>query len=352
MLWHAYSTCSRSFLLLCVWWAPPIESAPDKLSWTRADSRLAKVDEGCVASLRAERPAARDSRRFAVLLRGEGFRNWNFRGLNTTCCEGTRERQRDVLAQHEKMFASLEKLGYRVDVFISTYSCTNGKPYAQELRAWYAERLAGFWSAARGPESVQGLPFVRGLSMVSERVARTGERYAHVLLLRLDFLIATWAPDFCFTRAGRPLDFKSLCNQPNPDQMQYMPGEFLPCFNATIAPQFYRAEAPRREPGHAIMNELLAKSGEPQNASVLGDACAHHSGRGKHARCPLHGGKVTARDVWLRNGQNTQPRTGTCACASYVLADKAHGGPFPSGPGYLAMEKEFPIGGCSRYYSG
>ena len=83
--------------------------------------------------------------RAALLLRGEAFRNWGNSNANTTCCAGTETAQRAILEGHARLRAALAAPaarggpGLEVDVFVSTYRCSNGLDLAERLlREWYA----------------------------------------------------------------------------------------------------------------------------------------------------------------------------------------------------------------------
>ena len=108
----------------------------------------------CTSRLPIEREAVKLSRQFAVVLRGESFRNWGYRGANATCCNGTDTVQRSVAHGHALLFEELRALGWNVSVFISTYRCTNGQPLVESLLPqWY--RNAG---SAYRPLDAPSLP--------------------------------------------------------------------------------------------------------------------------------------------------------------------------------------------------
>ena len=100
------------------------------------------------ASARQTPPPPR--RRVAVVLRGEGFRNWHWRGMNTTCCNGSLPVQREIARSHRALFGALERAGLEVDVFVATYRCTNGADLVgRHLKRWYARWLRGLTIADR-----------------------------------------------------------------------------------------------------------------------------------------------------------------------------------------------------------
>ena len=67
----------------------------------------------------------------------------------------------------------------------------------------------------------QARTFARGFDLVETKGAGS---YAHVLVLRLDFLVSEWDAGLCFLDAGHPLDHLALGRSGNRDQMSYLPG--------------------------------------------------------------------------------------------------------------------------------
>ena len=122
------------------------------------------------------------------VLRGEGFRDWGTHGMNVTCCNGTEIAQGRIAAAHLNIFRMLNTSGFGVDVFISTYRCTNGRDLtARLLPQWYAHHLQDIVIGDRFdiPTSSQRSTLLRGLALV----ANSGKHYGHLLVLRLDYLL-------------------------------------------------------------------------------------------------------------------------------------------------------------------
>ena len=87
------------------------------------------------------------------------------RSRGTSCCNGTVTAQHAIATRHRELRAALEARGWRVDVFIATYRCTNGQDYAEVT---CAERAAsGGACAVRGSVGVgrDGVVDARDLSL-------------------------------------------------------------------------------------------------------------------------------------------------------------------------------------------
>ena len=152
-------------------------STADRIRATRAP------DPECVR-WQLERTREQQPARLAVVLRGEGFRNNGERSTNETCCDGTFDAQHRVVESHLKVFDRLAAAGYSVDIYISTYACTNGRNLTGEwLPRWYARYIRAIALSDRGSSVAgQASSIARGLALVDA----SSTQHDHLLILRLD----------------------------------------------------------------------------------------------------------------------------------------------------------------------
>lgn len=190
------------------------------------------VDPFCIEALQDFNPQTAGSRKFAVILRGEAYRNWGNYGNSYSCCNGSEHVQRLIAeAHHKHLFPVLESLspGYSVDVFITTYQCTNGKRWVPpSLAAWYGERLKALVVADRFGGDDQWGPLQRMVRLVEREAAVHNTQYLGVLILRLDFLVTAF--DECFIRENRLVHLGAVRRGSNEDQIAYVPGHYWRCF--------------------------------------------------------------------------------------------------------------------------
>ena len=158
--------------------------------------RICRPDRECVAGARASR-ARHSPRRVAVLLRGVAFRNWGSRGTEGSCCNGTETQQRAVVESlNERLFEPLEARGFEVNVYLSTYRCSNGKDWVErDFLPRLAPRLRGLYI---GDESntTQTQTFARALELAAAEASsredqsidapRDALAFEHIFILRLD----------------------------------------------------------------------------------------------------------------------------------------------------------------------
>ena len=193
---------------------------------------LPAANAQCVADLafarsRLPRQLVRGgSQRIAVLLRGAGFRDNGAQHTITSCCNGSDAAQQRVVLSHERrLFPALEAAGATVDVFIASYHCTNGQPWASELLPkWYGSRLVELLLADVASSNAYGTT-ARGLSAIWRHEIEEALEYDAVLSLRLDTEYAPFRGGFsCLLKQSAPLD-----NRGPGDTFQLLPRGYFRC---------------------------------------------------------------------------------------------------------------------------
>ena len=214
--------------------------------------RICRPDRECVAGARASRQRHHSPRRVAVLLRGVAFRNWGSRGTEGSCCNGTETQQRAVVESlDERLFAPLEALGFEVSVYLSTYRCSNGRPWVErDLLPRLAPRLRGLYIGDEANTS-QTQTFARALELAAAEASsredqsieapRDALAFEHIFILRLDMAL-TRSNLTCLLAQDGPMTHRT-----NTDQLTYLPGRYL-CGNQNL--RRVRAESSRRCPRH------------------------------------------------------------------------------------------------------
>lgn len=87
---------------------------------------------------------ARSPQRANVILalRGESFRNGAGQATIHTCCPSSYARQREVFASHKAFLGELSARGFgTTHLLATTYACSRGQNYTEDLRRWYAPWL-------------------------------------------------------------------------------------------------------------------------------------------------------------------------------------------------------------------
>ena len=184
-----------------------------------------------MAGARASR-ARHSPRRVAVLLRGVAFRNWGSRGTEGSCCNGTETQQRAVVESlNERLFEPLEARGFEVNVYLSTYRCSNGRPWVErDLLPRLAPRLRGLYIGDEA-NTTQTQTFARALELAaaetssredqSEEAPRDALAFEHVFILRLDMALTRSNLTCLFSQDG------PMTHRTNTDQFTYLPGRYL-----------------------------------------------------------------------------------------------------------------------------
>ena len=225
--------------------------------------------------------ARRPPPRVAVLLRGVAFRNWGSRDTEGSCCDGTRRAQRGVVESWEtNLFAPLEQLGFEVNIYVSTYRCTNGESWVeQNLLPQLAPRLRGVYLGSYDNTTQDGtharaLELARAESRSREDGPHIGARaFEHVFILRLDMALVRSNLTCLLAQAG-PM---TRAEAQNADGFSYLPGRFFACAYRARRALYYSHEwvasvlslagvdAP--EPGRPVLY-AHATGGRPQDACV------------------------------------------------------------------------------------
>ena len=219
--------------------------------------RICRPDRECVAGARASRARHHSPRRVAVLLRGVAFRNWGSRGTEGSCCNGTETQQRAVVESlDERLFAPLEALGFEVSVYLSTYRCSNGRPWVErDLLPRLAPRLRGLYIGDEA-NTTQTQTFARALELAAAEASsredqsmeapRDALAFEHVFILRLDMaragvgsLDASSATGIQRRVSTQELTRSNLTcllaqdgpmtHRTNTDQLTYLPGRYFAC---------------------------------------------------------------------------------------------------------------------------
>lgn len=283
----------------------------------------------CTSRLPIEREAVKLSRQFAVVLRGESFRNWGYRGANATCCNGTDIVQRNIFNKHALLFEELRALGWNVSVFISTYRCTNGQLLVESsLPQWYRPWLQGFRLNDRSTTNQNG-NLGSALAMLNE----TGVAYAHLLIMRLDLQPRPARPsmgsegrivDPCFLEVQHPLDNRFFTGSGNKDNLYYIPGAYLPCLMREYLNlnRFLDNSEKRNWPGHEIGNDLMRLSGEVPAASMRSKD--HNACRNSTRKSIIICQKETGQSFWEKVRIPLPEKVAGirgCACPSTLVSE-------------------------------
>ena len=207
---------------------------------------------------------ARNPQRANVILalRGESFRNGAGQATIHTCCPSSYARQREVFASHKAFIEQLAARGFGTTrLLATTYACSRGQNYTDDLKSWYAPWLrgeAGDWKVL--PHTAKSYSqhkrdAMAGLNMPSKHLAdlqadRPGlmtqskvidELLSRIrpvveatppkllVMLRFDTAIhvKNWALfDECLRTGGPLADFASH------DILDLIPDSYAPCFSA------------------------------------------------------------------------------------------------------------------------
>ena len=179
-------------------------------------------------------------KRVAVIFRGESFRNVGGQHMRGTCCAMSVRQQRVIWESHVALFGLLEAEGYAVDVFSATRPCTSANPRLRNatdaLRTWYAGYLRGWAEDALDREPFSQLRNRRsGVALAKRFAERKRANYAHVLVLRWDYVVHARHWDAGCVLDGALRDARDLLpREHDADKMFAIPGKFSHCFFASI----------------------------------------------------------------------------------------------------------------------
>ena len=204
---------------------------------------VGSFDRPCDAMCAREARACATGKRrvVALILRGDAFRNWGHQGNMHTCCAGTEDAQRDVAEAHRRLLIEpMERAGYDVRVYVSTYHCTNGRDLATTLLpTLYGRWLRGLVLRNRTAASQWGT-FSRAIALAASDASpgdgRNGKPLSlpatdcvvdHALVLRLDMRITKF--NLCLLEADRAINRHALDTGGGSDQFLYVPGRLFPC---------------------------------------------------------------------------------------------------------------------------
>ncbi len=174
-----------------------------------------------------------EAHRVAVLLRGAGFRDAVRQHSEQTCCAGSFVAQEELARYHNQiLFPELEADGARVDVFIATYRCTNGRSDDVPLLArWYGSRLQVLDVIDRS-RSDQWATTARVVELAAAMERAMDVEYDYVLVLRLDTAYGSLR---CAAKQGRPMDLQGTGGA-NRDKLQLLPRGYFQYYAQLIRP--------------------------------------------------------------------------------------------------------------------
>lgn len=234
-------------------------------------------DRPCDAMCVREKACVNGPRRIvALMLRGDAFRNWAHQGNQDTCCAGSEAAQRAVAAAHDRLVIEpLERAGYDVRVYISSYHCTNGEDWASTaLPALYGSRLRGLALRNRTAGSQWGtLSRAVELAASDARTVADGRSGApeapgvrecpvhHAFVLRLDMLVKKF--DLCLLAADRPMNRHALDDGGGADQFLYAPGRLFSC----VARHRHHPAAYSSRGAHGFLDKIVEFAGGGHKAS-------------------------------------------------------------------------------------
>ena len=286
-------------------------STPAKLEEaSKEKAQLSERRRECSALLKTSRTqpppqVARGlPRRIAVLLRGGGFRDSVAQHNDNSCCGASVYAQQRIAEYHNKeLFPLLESNGTKVDVFIATYHCTNGRQYATSLLpGWYGTRLTALFVTDMA-SSDQRATTARGIGAIAHIQRNMRLEYDLVLSLRLDMEYSRVVRN-CLLERNTPADYLGAGGDGNKDNFQFIPRGFFGCFallveDCAVPTPDTGAEnpggLPRPDPWlrrahaeqecfsmlyHEGMNNLLKQVDEPPDASVGTPGCHQKGGAG------------------------------------------------------------------------
>lgn len=273
------------------------------------------------------------SRRIAVLLRGAGFRDNGAQHTITACCNGSDVAQQRVALSHERrFFPALEATGATVDVFIASYHCTNGLPWASELLPkWYGRRLVKLLLADIAGSSAYGTTS-RGLSAIWQHETEERLEYEAVLSLRLDTEYAPFRGGFsCLLKQSAPLD-----NRGPGDTFQLLPRGYFRCAARHAAhceaiggmtpatPPSSGASTEKYDATCALFSHqgvrmLQALCGEANSSSMDGTSHSVQVGAEDPVACTLRRIRRNGADHWRempgpRRVYTAEPHDAGCSC--------------------------------------
>ena len=341
-----------------------------RLAFALTAVEAAGPDPKCVdAKSQRHRPAKQVqrglARRAAVVLRGAAFRDFYMHHSSRSCCEGAEaQQQRIALAHQTKVIQPLESAGLRVDVFVSTYRCSNGRNLTTSLLPQlYAPWLAALLVVDVGRSD--GYPTIaRGFAAVRAAELQLQQEYEVVLSLRLDQLVASPIDGPCLLQAP-PLDGPSLVGDPNLDSGQMIPRGYFQYFAEHLEPCVLTTKPISGL--HEARDDFPSRGGSP--FSGPGPACdwVRHQGikklrlacnetyqeGGLQSSCrPARVVKFTVHDYW----EGREPHDAGCTCDADMTADIME-----SDPGEIGLVRwlkhvgdrgRLPIGGCEVVFNG
>lgn len=179
-----------------------------------------------------------EPRRAAVVLRGSGFRNRFLQHNQYTCCNGSMIAQKKVFESHtEHLFPAIERAtGAEIDVYISTYHCSNGLDWASQLALWYGPRLAGFFITTM-KRSNQHATTQRAIAAVRLMEENMVMEYEFVFILRLDIHYGHITSNHvsCLVNTGRCLNWQGLYGTGgNQDWFNFVPRGYFQYYAAKV----------------------------------------------------------------------------------------------------------------------
>ena len=288
-------------------------------------------------------------RRAALLLRGVGFRNQDEQHNKASCCNGSEFAQRVIADRHHKfLIPQLEAhTGGHVDVFISTYRCSNGHPWTYLLSKWYASRLVNLHEVELG-ESGAHATTMRGYAAIGAFELMMEIEYDFVMSVRLDSMVVFPMPS-CLLSPLRPLDGQGI-GIGNMDNFQLLPRGYFQCMAQHAAHCTFRG-ACTLYTAHPGVNNIMKECGETPNASHAIAFC----------KFDLH--KHTGRQYWRalprpNRISTAEPHGAGCTCDAGLAI---HSDNSPRHPPSitrlaeklqsLAVHGELPIDGCTVIFN-
>lgn len=174
------------------------------------------------------------SKRIAVILRGQAFRNGaDFERNTEPICSGPPQSQFEAAKKYFRLFDKIEAAGYGVDCFIATYQCPNQSAYAQT----YVDRLIRMFS--NSSRLVQHVILENAVTADDPQLVNLRAAVRLATFHMIDFDIPY---DFWYVLR---LDYSAEDLPPNPfpelpreliteDFGQVIPARFIPCYTALV----------------------------------------------------------------------------------------------------------------------
>jgi hypothetical protein len=193
--------------------------------------------EGSVVSLAPDTTDGMEQKGVAIVLRGEGFRDWQlgnngFNLIKTCGCPDAYDAQKEIAASHLRLKGWLEEQGHHPVHFYGTmYPCSNGESWTEDVRGWYGDAMKGF-QLLNYTDETQWSTWSKSLQLVPTDESGFA-KYWRVVVLRFDYRIKHTIPD-CVLETPVPMDALDIEGNGNYDAFEVFPSSFLPFLLTTV----------------------------------------------------------------------------------------------------------------------